>query len=136
MHVPERDTMLMTHLSILDAGEPQPGLWHRVRQGLARFFGLDGHDIPATGESDKTPPALNASFPAEPGLRLVTIEPQIIRPSEGFRWRRHPLLLAQPAPDLCDNQREARHGPKPSRPLNVTTVYSFRRAANATSRRA
>lgn len=101
--------MLMTHLSILDAGEPEPGLWHRVRQHLARFFGLDGHDVPAISESITPPPAREASIPAEPGLRLVTIEPKVIRPSEGFRWRRHPLLLAQPAPDLAHDQREARH---------------------------
>ena len=103
--------MLMTHLSILDAGEPEPGLWHRVRESLLRFFGLRP-DEPGTPSEPGRPsalPVVEDASPAEPTLRLVTVEPRIIRPSEGFRWRRHPLLLNQPASDLTHNQREARH---------------------------
>lgn len=102
--------MLMTHLSILDAGEPGPGLWHKVRDSLLRVFGLHGDDAPVSGEP-ATPSngKIDRDSPTEPLLRLVTVERKIIRPSEGFRWRRHPLLLRQPASDLTMDQREARH---------------------------
>jgi hypothetical protein len=102
--------MLMTHLSILDAGEPGPGLWHRIRESVLRFFGLYGDDTPAAaGTVTPSTGTIEHDKPAEPLLRLVTVEPKIIRPSEGFRWRRHPLLLKQPASDLTMDQRDARH---------------------------
>ena len=100
--------MLMTHLPILDAGEPEPHIWHKLRDGVLRFFGLDGH--PADDLPSRTAhTGIHPDTPTEPILRLVTVEPRVIRPAEGFKWRRHPQLLNQPAPDLTHNQREARH---------------------------
>jgi hypothetical protein len=39
----------------------------------------------------------------------VRMEPQVLRPAGGFRWRRHPQLLNQPLSELSVDQREARH---------------------------
>lgn len=98
--------MLMTHLAILDAGEPEPDLIHRVRRQILRFFGL-ADDAPA-GTTIPTPPLANEQ-PTEPILRLVTTEPEVVHPTAGFRWRRHPQLLKRPASELPIDQREARH---------------------------
>lgn len=108
MHWPERDTMLMTHLAILDAGEPEPGLFHRLRDHILRFFGLDATDTIDTTDVAPEPRHDDLAI-TEPILRLVSMEPQIAERSAGFRWRRHPQLLKANTPDLPSDQRGARH---------------------------
>lgn len=108
VHVPERDTMLMTHLAILDAGEPEPGVWDKLRTNILRFFGL-AEDTAPEEIVFEGPEAISHDAPTEPLLRLVTVEPRVIHPTDGFRWRRHPQLLKQPASDLAHNERDARH---------------------------
>lgn len=98
-------TMLMTYLAILDAGVPEPGLAHRLREHLRRFFGL-ADDRPATGLDVE--PFTTPDTPTEPILRLVLATPERSTLAQALRWRRHPQLLRRPASDLSTDQREAR----------------------------
>ena len=110
MHWPERDTMLMTHLAILDAGEPEPGHAQRLRDRILRFFGLDVDVNDSTAIQDQAPASRQADLAiTEPILRLVSMEPEIAERSAGFRWRRHPQLLKPHTPDISTDQRGARH---------------------------
>lgn len=98
--------MLMTHLAILNEGAPEPGLAHRLREHLRRFFGLTD-DIPAPAIDIELAGTLHT--PTEPILRLVPASPEGSKLSQALRWRRHPQLLRRPASDLSTDQREARH---------------------------
>jgi hypothetical protein len=109
-HVPERDTMLMTQLAILDAGESKPRRFERLTRQLARLFGFsDDPILPSLQEPE------SASDPAgtlsEPVLRIVSPEREDAdaREATTLRWRRHPQLLDQKEPSLSGNEREARH---------------------------
>lgn len=99
--------MLMTHLAILDAGEPEPGLFHQVREHLRRFFGL-ADDTPPAAPGD-APACGNAGTPTEPILRLLPADAGDPGSGLELRWRRHPQLRRRPASDLSTDQREARH---------------------------
>jgi hypothetical protein len=101
--------MLMTHLAILDADKPGARLMHRLRDDLLRFFSLADDALDATPARPMTPVIRNEGSPTEPILRIVETEPDVLRPAEGFRWRRHPQLLKRPAPATVIDQRGARH---------------------------
>lgn len=98
--------MLMTHLAIFDAGSTEPGLAHRLRDHLRRFFGL-ADDTPAAAIDTESLTALDT--PTEPILRLVPDNEDRSRSPQGLRWRRHPQLLRRATSDLSTDHREARH---------------------------
>lgn len=102
--------MLMTHFAILDAGDPAPGLFHRLGHSLRRFFGLEDPEETAPPiPGGRAPSVMRSDAPTEPILRIVRMDPEVLHPAGGLRWRRHPQLLKQSLSDLSLNQREARH---------------------------
>lgn len=98
--------MLMTHFAILDAGERKAGLLKRMGEQLSRLFGLADDPVLRPG-----PPAVETTeaSPTEPLLRIVEVEPDVIRTATDFRWRRHPQLLNHAPADLPAPERDARH---------------------------
>lgn len=102
----ERDTMLITHPAIHNAEESGPGVLHRIREHLLRFFGLH-NEVPDAVLS--APPVSSQEAPTEPILRIVETDPDVLRPAQGFRWRRHPQLLKRPEAPVATDQRSARH---------------------------
>lgn len=102
--------MLMTHFAILEAGEPAPGLLHRLAQSLKRFFGLEDQAVAEQMTlADSTLDTMDPDAPTEPILRIVQTDTGVQDPADGLRWRRHPQLLKQPLSDLSLGEREARH---------------------------
>lgn len=105
--------MLMTHIAILDAGEPQPSLLECIGRRLARFFGLaeaedesDARRLP----HDTTALLVEPIPPVAPTLHLVSMDQDTQDTSEhpGLRWRRHPQLLNHSSTGLPQDEREAR----------------------------
>lgn len=101
--------MPMTHFSIPDSGKSAQGLLHRLGHQIATFFGLaDAPEIPLSMASRHVSRE-SIDTPAEPILRIVTVEPDVINASLAHKWRRHPQLRQQAGSDLASGERDARH---------------------------